>query len=60
MAKVLLVNPALAYGTWDANLKQPSPDNIFIRLGLAYLASALKAKGHEVYLADLRTLSGMG
>ena len=48
MAKVLLVNPALAYSTWNADLKTPSPDSIFIRLGLAYLAGALKAKGHEV------------
>ncbi len=58
MAKVLLVNPALAYGTWNADLKKPSPDNIFIRLGLAYLAGALKARGHEVSLADLRVLTG--
>ena len=43
MAKVLLVNPALAYGTWNADLRKPSPDNVFIRLGLAYLAGALKA-----------------
>lgn len=58
MAKVLLVNPALAYSDWKADLKKPSPDSVFIRLGLAYLAGALKAKGHEVSLADLRTLSG--
>lgn len=56
--KVLLVNPALAYSTWNADLKKPSPDSIFIRLGIAYLAGALRAKGHEVSLADLRTLSG--
>ena len=58
MAKVLLVNPALAYSTWNADLDKPSPDSLFIRLGLAYLSSALKAKGHEVSLADMRTLSG--
>jgi len=58
MAKVLLVNPALAYSTWNADLSKPSPDSIFIRLGLAYLSAALKAKGHEVSLADMRTLSG--
>ncbi|UCH43945.1 MAG: B12-binding domain-containing radical SAM protein [Nitrospiraceae bacterium] len=58
MAKVLLVNPALAYGTWNADLKKPSPDNIFIRLGLAYLAGALNARGHEVVLADLRAMTG--
>lgn len=58
MSKVLLVNPALAYSTWNADRSKPSPDSIFIRLGLAYLASALKTKGHEVLLADLRTLSG--
>jgi radical SAM superfamily enzyme YgiQ (UPF0313 family) len=58
MAKVLLVNPAIAYSTWNADLSRPSPDSIFIRLGLAYLAGALKARGHQVSLADLRTLSG--
>ncbi len=58
MAKVLLVNPALAYSTWNADLDKPSPDNQFIRLGLAYLSAALKAKGYEVSLADMRTLSG--
>ncbi len=58
MAKVMLVNPALAYSGWNADLKKLSPDSIFIRLGIAYLAGALKAKGHEVSLADLRTLSG--
>lgn len=58
MAKVLLVNPALAYSSWDADLKKPSPDSIFIRLGLAYLAGALKSKGHEVSLVDFRMLSG--
>lgn len=59
-ANVLLVNPALAYSTWNADLAKPSPDSVFIRLGLAYLAGALKAKGHEVSLADLRMLSGWG
>ncbi len=58
MAKVLLVNPALAYCSWKADLSRPSPDSVFIRLGLAYLAGALKARGHETRLADLRTLSG--
>lgn len=58
MSKVLLVNPALAYSTWNADITKPSPDTVFIRLGLAYLSSALKSKGHEVFLADLRTLSG--
>ncbi len=58
MAKVLLVNPALAYSSWKADLTRPSPDNIFIRLGLAYLAGALMARQHEVKLADLRTLTG--
>lgn len=58
MAKVLLVNPALAYSTWNADLDNPSPDSLFIRLGLAYISSALKAKGYEVLLADLRTLKG--
>ncbi len=58
MAKVLMVNPALAYSGWNADLNNPSPDNIFIRLGLAYLAGALRTRGHEVKLADLRMLSG--
>lgn len=58
MAKVLLVNPAIAYSKWNADLSKPSPDSIFIRLGLAYLAGALKTSGHSVALADLRTLSG--
>jgi len=58
MKKVLLINPAIAYSTWRATLDIPNPDNIFIRLGLAYLASALKERGHQVYLLDLRTLSG--
>ena len=58
MAKIVLVNPSLAYSTWNADIKKPSPDNLFIRLGIAYLAAALKAKGHSVVLADLRTLSG--
>ena len=58
MAKVLLVNPSLAYSTWSADLNKPSPDTVFTRLGLAYLSSALKSKGHKVSLADLRTLSG--
>ncbi|NOZ26196.1 MAG: radical SAM protein [Nitrospirae bacterium] len=56
--KVLLVNPALAYSSWRADLDKPSPDSLFIRLGLAYISSALKSRGHEVSLADLRTLSG--
>ncbi|MCP3677123.1 MAG: B12-binding domain-containing radical SAM protein [Deltaproteobacteria bacterium] len=58
MKKVLLVNPSIVYSTWNADLKTPSPDSIFIRLGLAYLAGALKARGHEVCLIDLRTISG--
>lgn len=58
MAKVLLVNPALAYSSWKADLTRPSPDSVFIRLGLAYLAGALRGRGHETRLADLRTLSG--
>ncbi len=56
--KVLLINPALAYSTWNADLKKPSPDSLFIRLGLAYLASSLRQRGHEVSLIDLRTISG--
>ncbi|MCC6544058.1 MAG: B12-binding domain-containing radical SAM protein [Nitrospirae bacterium] len=58
MAKVLLVNPSIAYSTWNADISKPSPDTTFIRLGLAYLAGSLKARGHDVHLADLRTLSG--
>lgn len=58
MSNILLVNPALAYSNWGSNLNNPSPDTVFIRLGLAYLAGALKARGHSVRLADLRTLSG--
>lgn len=60
MAKVLLVNPALGYSSWNAPLTPPTPDNNFIRLGLAYLAGALMGRGHEVKLADLRTLAGWG
>jgi anaerobic magnesium-protoporphyrin IX monomethyl ester cyclase len=60
MANVLLVNPALAYSGWNANFNNPSPDTVFIRLGIAYLAGALKARGHSVTLADLRMLSGWG
>lgn len=58
MKKVLLVNPAIAYSSWKANLDSSSPDNVFIRLGLAYLAGALIKRGHEVSLIDLRVLSG--
>ncbi len=58
MANILLVNPALAYSGWNADLRHPSPDSVFIRLGIAYLAGSLKARGHAVTLADLRTLSG--
>ncbi len=36
----------------------PAPDSSFIRLGIAYLAGALKARGHVVKLADLRMLLG--
>lgn len=56
--KVLLVNPALAYSKWGVDLTKPSPDSLFIRLGLAYLASSLKQGGHDVNLIDLRTISG--
>jgi radical SAM superfamily enzyme YgiQ (UPF0313 family) len=58
MANVLLINPALAYSDWKSPLDKPSPDSLFIRLGLAYLASSLKQKGHDVSLIDLRTISG--
>ena len=58
MANVLLINPALASSDWNAPLDKPSPDNIFTRLGLAYLASSLKQRGHSVSLIDLRTISG--
>ncbi len=58
MATILLVNPALAYSGWNADLSKPSPDSNFIRLGIAYLAGALKARGHVVKLADLRMLLG--
>lgn len=58
MATILLVNPALAYCGWNADLGKPSPDSVFIRLGIAYLAGALKARGHVVKLADLRMLTG--
>jgi radical SAM superfamily enzyme YgiQ (UPF0313 family)/GT2 family glycosyltransferase len=58
MKTILLVNPALAYSKWAAPMYPPSPDNLFTRLGLAYLASALKKEGHRVELADLRTMQG--
>lgn len=58
MANVLLVNPALAYSRGNAPLDKPSPDSLFIRLGLAYLAGALKQRGHNVTLIDLRAISG--
>ncbi|MEW6721163.1 MAG: radical SAM protein [Thermodesulfobacteriota bacterium] len=58
MATVLLVNPALAYSEWNADLRKPSPDSVFIRLGLASLSGALKERGHTVKLADLRMLMG--
>jgi hypothetical protein len=45
VATILLVNPALAYSGWNADLSKPSPDSSFIRLGIAYLAGALKARG---------------
>lgn len=58
MVHILLINPALAYSSWNASLDKPSPDSLFIRLGLAYLAGALKQKGHSVTLIDLRAISG--
>ncbi len=58
MKRVLLVNPSIAYSTWKADLNVPSPDHTFIRLALAYLGGALREKGHEVSLVDLRTISG--
>lgn len=58
MARVVLVNPSIVYSTWNANMNQPSPDTLFIRLGLAYLSAALKEAGHSVELLDLRMLSG--
>lgn len=58
MKKVLLINPSIAYSEWEANLDLPSPDTLCIRLGLAYLAGALKERGHHVSLIDLRTISG--
>jgi radical SAM superfamily enzyme YgiQ (UPF0313 family) len=58
MAKITLVNPAIACSNWNADLTIPKMENIFIRLGLAYLSAALKQNGHEVKLIDLRTISG--
>ena len=55
MSRVTLVNPQVSIVGWNASMG--SLDN-GIRMGLAYLSSALKADGHDVKLIDLRTLKG--
>ena len=54
MTRVLLINPQSPFN------EQPGPSNNYgwIRLGIAYLSSALKADGHEVGLLDFRYLKG--
>jgi radical SAM superfamily enzyme YgiQ (UPF0313 family) len=56
MTRVLLINPQIPFN------EQPSPTNNYgwIRLGIAYLSSSLKAQGHEVGLLDFRYLKGWG
>jgi len=54
MTRVLLINPQIPFD------EQPAPSNNYgwIRLGIAYLSSPLKAQGHEVGLLDFRYLKG--
>jgi hypothetical protein len=49
MTRVLLVNTQSPYGS---EVKK----NSWIRMGLAYLSASLKADGHIVDLADIRTM----
>jgi radical SAM superfamily enzyme YgiQ (UPF0313 family) len=51
MTRVLLVNTQSPYGS---NVK-----NSWIRMGLAYLSSSLKANGHIVDLADIRMMKNI-
>jgi radical SAM superfamily enzyme YgiQ (UPF0313 family) len=55
---ILLINPGLAFHGWSSDTKRPSPGSTCTRLGLAYLAGALKARGHAVELVDLEALPG--
>jgi anaerobic magnesium-protoporphyrin IX monomethyl ester cyclase len=52
MTRVLLVNTQSPYGS---EVKK----NSWIRMGLAYLSASLKADGHIVDLADIRTMKNI-
>jgi anaerobic magnesium-protoporphyrin IX monomethyl ester cyclase len=57
MARIALVNPQIATSSWRAPIMREWNDAT-IRHGLASLSACLKAKGHTVFLIDLRCLSG--
>ncbi len=56
MPKILLTNPQIVTSSFNAPIG--FPDDTLIRHSLAFLSASLKKAGHDVCLADLRTLKG--
>lgn len=56
MAKIVLVNPQIIYSGWKGVEK--NRNTMLIRHALAYLSATLKKENHEVFLLDLRFLTG--
>lgn len=54
--KVVLVYPAIAIDGFAQNAQRPK--TAWMHHGLCYISAALKDKGHEVSLVDLRRLTG--
>ena len=54
--KILLLDPNITLGGFAKKGRRPKTG--YIHLGLCYVSSVLKKAGHDVFLADLRQLTG--